>query len=133
VDRSAALVVFALLLGCSPQPPGPQPLTAEAKAYVRNLALSGVEMKATESYAKQVLTEIEGNITNNGNRTVARVEVNCIFYDAYGQMVRREREAIVRTSLAPGQTHRFRLAFDDIPESWNNRMPQLVIAQVLFG
>jgi hypothetical protein len=27
----------------------------------------------------------------------------------------------------------FRLPFDDIPASWNNQMPQLVIARIGFG
>lgn len=115
----------------------PQPvLTPEAKAYVRNLALSEVEMKAAESYLKQDLVEIEGKITNNGDRTVTLVEVNCVFRDAYTQVVLRERSAIVGRTfgpLAPGQTKRFRLAFDNIPESWNRMMPDLVIAQIRFA
>jgi hypothetical protein len=117
-------------------PPAPTVLTAEAKQYVRNLQLSDVDMKAAESYMKQQVVEILGKITNNGSRTVNVVEINCIFYDAYGQVVLRERVAIVghRTgSLAPGGKKSFRLAFDNIPESWNQALPQLVIAQIIFG
>lgn len=117
-------------------PPARPVLTAEAKQYVQNLQLSEVEMKATESYMKQQVVEILGKITNNGPRTLNVVEINCVFYDAYGQLVLRERVPIVghRTGpLAPGQTKRFRLAFDTIPESWNQALPQLVIAQIVFG
>jgi hypothetical protein len=35
--------------------------------------------------------------------------------------------------LAPGGKKNFRLAFDNIPESWNQALPQLVIAQTVFG
>ena len=117
-------------------PPAPPVLTAEAKQYVRNLQLSEVGMKATESYMKQQVVEITGKITNNGDRTLNVVEINCVFYDAYGQLVLRERVSVVgrRTGpLAPGQTKSFRLAFDTIPESWNQALPQLVIAQIVFG
>ena len=38
------------------------PLSADAKAYVRNLQLTDVTMKATESYVGQTVTEIEGKI-----------------------------------------------------------------------
>ena len=117
-------------------PPAPPVLTAEAKQYVRNLQLSDVGMKATESYMKQQVVEITGKITNNGDRTLNVVEINCVFYDAYGQLVLRERVSVVgrRTGpLAPGQTKSFRLAFDTIPESWNRGLPQLVIAQIVFG
>jgi len=117
-------------------PPPPPVLTPEAKAYVRNLKLSEVGMKATESLAKQLLVEIEGKITNNGDRTLKLVEINCVFYDPYGQVVLRERVPIVgrRTGeLAPGQTKSFRLPVDNLPAGWNQSMPQLVIAQIIFA
>jgi hypothetical protein len=117
-------------------PPAAPVLTAEAKQYVHNLQLSEVEMKAAESYMKQQVVEITGKVTNNGTRTVDVVEINCVFYDAYGQLVLRERVPIIgrRTGpLAPGQTKNFRLAFDTIPGSWNQALPQLVIAQIVFG
>jgi len=116
-------------------PPVPPVLTAEAKQYVHNLQLSDVEMKAAESYMKQRVVEILGKITNNGSRALRVVEINCVFYDAYGQVVLRERVTIVGRAgaLRPGDRKNFRLAFDNIPESWNQTLPQLVIAQIVFG
>jgi len=117
-------------------PPPPPALTAEAKQYVRNLQLSEVDIKATESYMKQKVVEIVGKIANAGPRAVTAVEINCVFRDAYGQVVLRERVAIVGRragGLAPGEKKNFRLAFDNIPESWNQSMPDLVIAQIGFG
>jgi hypothetical protein len=110
-------------------------LTAEAKAYVRNLKLGEVEMKAAEAFAGQTLVEILGKITNGGDRRLQSVEINCIFYDPYGQVVLRQRVPIVRSrsgGLAPGETKSFRLPFDEIPDSWNQAMPQLVIAEINF-
>ena len=125
------VLIIAALLSCSHKPSQTESSpSAEAKAYVRNLQLSDVSMKATESYAKQVITEIEGKVTNAGNRTVDFVEVACVFYDSIGQMVLREKATIVRRALRPGETQAFRLPFDDIPASWNNQMPHLVIVQI---
>ena len=129
---SLCLLALVVLAGCSRQPPGPRPLTPEAKAYVRNLRLSEVTMKATESYAKQTVTEIEGKITNQGDRAVQHAEVSCVFYDRYGEVVKRERVPLIKSTLNPGETKSFRLAFDDLPESWNTQMPQLVIAGIDF-
>jgi len=127
---------FYLLERHSRNIPEPQVvLTPEAKAYVRNLKLEDVGMKATEAFLKQTLVEITGKITNAGDRTLRLVEINCVFYDAYGQVVLRERVAIVRQrtgGLKPGETKDFRLPFDNIPESWNQTMPQMVIAQIQF-
>ena len=92
-------------------------------------------MEAHESYLKQQVVEITGNIQNTGDRVLETVEINCVFYDPYGQVVLRERVPIVSTKmgkLAPGETKPFRLAFDNIPESWNQAMPQMVIAGIEF-
>ena len=116
-------------------PPAPPPLTGAARAYARNLKLTNVEMKAHESYLKQSVVEIVGNIQNTGDRVVKLVEITCIFYDAYGQVVLRERVPIVSTkigALAPEQIKPFRLPFDNVPESWNQVMPQLVMAGIEF-
>ena len=114
----------------------PPVLTGDARAYVQHLKLSDVGMQAHESYLKQSVVEITGKIGNEGNRVLKLVEINCVFYDAYGQVVLRERVPIVSQKiggLAPGEIKSFRLAFDNLPESWNQGMPQLVIAQIVFG
>ena len=139
------LVVVAVLLSITgivwwrlsrePARNEPPPISTEAKEYVRNgyLALSGVDMKATANYTGAAVIEITGNITNKGTRTLNRVELNCIFYDTINQAVLRERVHIVRRPLKPGETVGFRLPFEGLPDSWNKQMPQLVIANILFG
>lgn len=110
-------------------------LTPEAKAYTRNLQLGSVEMKATEAYVGNALVEITGKITNNGATPVKQVDLMCVFYDLAGQVLTRERVAIVRPSaggLAPGVTKGFRLPFDNLGQNWNQRMPQMVIAGIVF-
>jgi hypothetical protein len=112
------------------QKPG---ITAEGKAYVANLKLSGVEMKATANYAGAAVVEILGNISNTGPRPLSTVELTCIFFDVNGQVVMRERLPLVKTTLKPGETKAFRLPFENIPATWNQTMPQLVIAHVAFA
>lgn len=146
IPTSALVIGLVILLGLgillyleyeANKGPAPGPvLTGEAKAYVRHLRLSEVGIKKTESYLKQSVVEITGKISNAGDRVLHAVQVNCVFYDAYGQVVLRERMPIVGEktgSLAPGQTRVFRLAFDNLPESWNQDMPQLVIAEIVFA
>ena len=130
-----AAAFFYLDKSAKQGPPAPPGLSTEARAYVRNLKLMDVEMKAQESYLKQAVTEIVGKIGNNGDRTMQLVEINCVFYDPYGQVVLRERVPIVSRkmgTLAPGEIKSFRLAFDNIPESWNQSLPQMVIANITF-
>jgi hypothetical protein len=125
-------------------PEAPPPLTAEAKAYLPNLAFVAADgqtpespkMEAHESYLKQSVVEITGNLRNKGDRTLDLVEINCVFYDPYGQVVLRERVSIVGKKfgkLAPGESKPFRLAFDNVPEAWNQAMPTMVIARIEFS
>lgn len=124
-----------LTFGPKPAPPPPPKLTAEAKAYLPNLALANVHMQAAESYVQGRLVEILGDVGNNGTRTVKVVEVTCVFRNYAGEEVARERAFVVggrAGSLAPGKTQSFRLPFDTIPEAWNQAMPTLIIAQIQF-
>jgi hypothetical protein len=136
---------FAYLNYLSNKPSAPPPpLTGDAKAYVKFLRFVAAdgqtpespEMTAHESYLKQAVVEITGNLLNTGDRVLDQVEITCVFYDPYNQEVYRERVPIVSKKmgkLAPGQTKHFRLAFDNIPEGWNQAMPTMVIAGIEFS
>ncbi len=119
------------------QPPAPV-LTDEARAYIRagSLKLADVEMNAKESFARQMLVEVTGKITNDGERPIRFVRITCIFRDPSGNVILREPSLIVNAKmggLMRGETKSFRLPFDAIPESWNQALPDLVIAEIVFG
>ena len=139
IAGAVALLGVALFayLQFSPNRPAPDiPLSPEGKAYIKNLQLSDVTIKATGSYANQTLVEVEGKIANTGDRAIDVLDVYCVFYDTYGQMIYKPRVAIVGAKmggLKPGETKSFRLPFDEIPDSWNQALPQLVIAGVKFS
>ena len=126
-----SLVIF----GPKTKPPVQPVLTAEAKQYLTNLALSDVNMTAADSTLKLSLLEITGKITNKGPRAIEQVQVTCLFHEPNLQVIKRERVTVIgsRTgALEPGATKSFRLNFDDVPETWNQTMPDLVIAQIIF-
>ena len=133
-------------------PPGPTPLTGAAKGYVKNLrfvADDGVtpeppKMVSHESYLQQSVVEITGNILNGGDRTLNTVEINWVFYEPgtvmpdgrlYQEVIWRERTFVVTKKsggLEPGKARAFRVAFDNVPDSWNQAMPSPVIAAIEF-
>jgi hypothetical protein len=110
--------------------------SAEARAYLSHLALSEVNMHASLNFMQQQVVEIEGKILNNGPRPVESVAVYCLFRDVNGREIYRERTQIVQAKgppFKPGETRSFRLAFDRLPDGWNQTMPTLVIAQITFS
>jgi hypothetical protein len=135
--------VVALMVGVTwliYKKPPPEPpileLTDEVKDYIRNLKLSQVDMTAHSTFLQQKVVEITGKITNTGDRAVQIVEITCVFSDPYGRPVHRERVQIVNAKmggLKPGETKAFRLPFENLPGTWNQVMPQLVIAGIKFS
>ena len=136
---AAGVAGFLYLNRLSQQgPPAPPPLTGIARTYIHDgfLKITDSDMRAHESYLHQQVVEITGNITNTGNRVLDTVEIVCVFYDPYGQVILRERVAIVghkMGKLAPGESKPFRLAFDSVPDGWNQAMPQMIIAAIDFA
>jgi hypothetical protein len=138
IAAATALVLIAGLAYLSrPVPTPPEaPASEDAKAYLPNLALSDVEMKAAENFMKQQVVEIDGKISNNGARTIRSADVFCIFYSVDGKEVHRERVPIVASTgagLGAHQFRAFRLPFDSLPDGWNQAMPRLAIAQITFA
>ena len=147
------LAGFLYLDRMSKQPPaGPAPPSSEARAYAKNLRfvaddgvmLENPKMESHESYLKQSIVEISGNILNAGDRPVDSVEVTWLFKEPgtmmpdgqlYQEVIWRERTFLVTKKtggLAPGQFRPFKLSFDNVPDSWNQAMPNLVIAGIGF-
>src|ERR1017187_4426123 len=133
-------------------PAAAAPLTGPAKAYVKNLRFVGADgvtpeapkMESHESYLKQSIVEITGNILNSGDRVLNSVEINWVFYEPgavmpdgrlFQEVIWRERTFVVTKKtggLEPGKARAFRVAFDNIPDSWNQAIPNPVIAAIEF-
>jgi hypothetical protein len=130
-------------------PAGP---SAEARAYAKNLhfvaddgvMLENPKMESHESYLSQAVVQITGNILNAGDRAIDSVEVTWLFKEPgtvmpdgslYQDTIWRERTSLVtrkQGGLAPGQFRHFSISFDNVPDSWNQAMPNLVIAGIEF-
>ena len=133
----AGILIFGafsyLTFGPKPASPPPPVLTEEARDYLEHLQLDNVHLQEAESMVDQRVIEILGTIINHGDRTIKLAEVTCVFRDYDNKEVKRERLPIVSTSaLGPNDSKTFRLAFDDVPQTWNKVMPTLVIAQIQF-
>lgn len=137
----SAIVVVVLIAGSiylrrPVAKPAEASATPEAKAYLPNLQLGNVTMKAAENFMRQQVVEIEGDIANKGPRSLQSVDVYCLFSGVDGREIYRERVPIVPSKgspLKPGDVRRFRLPFDTLPDGWNQALPKMVIAQITFA
>ena len=131
--------VLALILRSEQKKPAPPP------AYAANLKFSDLQTSAAQNFVGATVSYIDGTITNTGDKTVTHAVVQISFKDELGQTAQREENAIrvLRTGgpydeavdltaapLAPGQSDKFRLTFENISAQWNHAYPDLQITQV---
>lgn len=129
------LIGYFLFLQKEARESGTPVLTPEAEVYLRHIDLSGVRLQAEDTFLEQTVISVAGNIANEGKRPINALRVNCAFRDPYERELGRFLMAVVAPSdpLQAGETQSFRLAFDAVPPGWNQKIPQLYIAEIQFA
>ena len=118
---------------------------APADPYAASLTIGGLQMSEADSFAGGKVTYIDGQITNNGQKTLNAITVQVGFKNDLGQYglriavplsLIRTREPYVdvqsvsASPLKPGQQRDFRLIFDQVPPDWNMQYPDLRVINV---
>jgi hypothetical protein len=117
---------------------------AGGAAYAANLELTNLQPSQSESLSGGRSTYLDGHIVNHGNQTVTGVTVQAVFGLDGGTpqtltapvSVIRSREPYVDTQplsaapLAPGAGADFRLIFEGVGDSWDQKTPTVQILQV---
>ncbi|HUK29673.1 MAG TPA: FxLYD domain-containing protein [Candidatus Acidoferrum sp.] len=110
--------------------PVPLPMGDAELAYAPQIKIGNVEMSRAANFLKQEVTSIGGTITNNGERSIAEMEVTLEFHDVSQKVVLREARRVYgpkETPLAPHETREFLFAFESVPPDWNQAPPVFVI------
>lgn len=111
------------------------PLTADAQAYLMQIAVTDIHMSAAETGLGSSVTYMDAEIRNNGARAVREVDLDLTFVDMVNQMVlRRTVHPVTRTSppLKPGESRPFRVTFDYMPADWNQGPPVVAVTYTGF-
>lgn len=118
----------------------PETITA-LDAYASSLPLSNIAMSQAEHGSIQSLY-VDGQILNNGSRTVRNATVQVVFHGEDGSLVKlatqelpliRIREPYVDLQpisadpIHPGEHKDFRLILDGVPDAWNQQPPEIRI------
>lgn len=132
------LVVALIVMGRHGKGP------AGGAGYASSLELTNVQPSQSESLSGGRSTYVDGRIVNRGNETVTGVTVQASFGSDGGQpqvltapvSLIRTRQPYIDTQplsaapLAPGGQADFRLIFEGVSDSWNQKAPTLQITQV---
>jgi hypothetical protein len=118
---------------------------AQSSSYAQYLELGQPNMSQAKNFVDNQVTYIDGVITNHGTQTVTGVTVTATFssdgadqpqVETLPMLLIRTHEPYVDTEpisaepLKPGQSHEFRLIFDDISPMWNQQVPHVEVTSV---
>ncbi len=114
---------------------GAAALTAEEKGYFSRIEFSDVRMSAANNFLGDTVTYLDARVTNHGDKSVRRLDLQLEFVDTLNQVVLREVVHPInpRTPpLAPGQARAFRVTFEHMPADWNQASPTITPTVVRF-
>jgi hypothetical protein len=150
VAAAVALLVaggLLLIFGRSKSAPTVTPITAATDPYATSLVISHLAMSESSNLAGGKVTYLDGQIANQGNRTVSGITAQVLFRDPAHEVAQNETQPlkIIRTRdpyidveplsaapLKPGDQADFRLIFDTVAQDWDGAYPEIRIIHVDF-
>jgi hypothetical protein len=120
-------------------------ITAPVDPYSASLPIGNLAMSESANLAGGKVTYLDGQIANNGNRTVTGINVQVLFRnyvhevawnDPQSLKLIRMREPYIDVEpvsaapIKPGDKRDFRLIFDSVPDSWDGAYPEIRIIRV---
>ena len=144
-----AALLLAVLLFNLPRAPrrGPTPTAAEvpAQPFGQQLQLTNIKVQPSPSGGN---VYVQGTVSNASPKKVNDVTVVARFYDKDGNVVHQDTVpmqalpnntantvavSFAEDPLNPDSSKEFRLAFDNVPATWNRETPALEVAHVGFA
>jgi hypothetical protein len=137
IGAAAVVVLLGLVILLSRGKPSAGPASAEAlsfgpaeQAYAQRMRFTDLQMARAANFLNQEVTYINGVVANDGVRRVLAVDVAVDFHDVSGNVMLHESRRLVsgpNSAIEAGQRHSFQLAFEAVPDAWNQYYPDLKI------
>ena len=136
----AILVGLFVLLSHKPRRRGP----GTPSPYAAHIQLQDVRLSQAENFVGGTVTFIEGQVTNDGDKTVTRGTVEVVLQNTAGDISQQEEVPLqvldrngpypqaldLRLSpLKPQQQREFRLTLSRVAPDWNRQIPKLTVMQ----
>lgn len=107
------------------------PFGPAEQAYAQRIRFTDIQMSRAENFLNQEITYISGVVSNDGSRRVLSLDVTADFRDFSGTIILHETRRVFGghgAVIEPGQRRDFQLAFESVPDAWNQHYPELKVA-----
>ena len=141
ISATVAVVAgLALILGLgylSPDEAAPAPRTeiTDAATIQNHVQLFHIGIATSENYAGQKIRVIGANLKNTSGKTLRVIDVKMVFTDFGGKPIHEYSERVLRQNqrpLVPGEEFRFEIRQENLPRTWNYRVPVTEVTKIAF-
>jgi hypothetical protein len=112
------------------------PFGAAERAYAQRIHFTNKQMARATNFLNQEFTYIAGTISNDGTRSLQRLQVTLEFHDPLNQVVLRETQLWITSPARPldgGQRRDFQVTLDHVPATWDQQYPSIRVSGILLG
>lgn len=113
----------------------PLPFNAAAQAYAPNVRFENLKLSRFANMFNQEVTYLAGDVVNQGNRTIANVQVTLEFRNVENKVVMKQTRRVLGmrpVPIPPGGRSSFRLGFEGIPNDWNMADPAIQVTGLVL-
>ena len=106
------------------------------QAYAQRIHFTNMQMARATNFLNQEFTYIAGTISNDGTRTLERLQVTLEFHDPLNQVVLRETQLLITSPARPldgGQRRDFQVTLDHVPATWDQLYPSIRVSGIVLG
>ena len=130
-----ALVLAWILTPSAEEEAAAAPITelTDTATIQNNVQLSHLSIATSENFAQQKIRVISGMLKNLSDKPIRTIDVKMVFTDYDGKQVYEYSDkALSRNQrpLVPGEEFRFELRVENLPRTWNYRVPITEVSKI---
>jgi hypothetical protein len=135
VVAGLALILFFGYLSRDEAASTPLSEITDTAAIQNHLQLSHLGIATSENYVGQKIRVIGANLKNTSAMPLRMIEVKLVFTDFEGKSIHEYSQKVLQQSqrpLAPGEEFRFEVRQENLPRTWNYRVPITEVTKIAY-
>jgi len=136
------LVVIGLIVAWTLVPSAQNPEAAvpvneitDTSAIQNSIQIARLGIATSENYVGHRIRLVGSTVKNVSDKPIRMIDVKMVFTDYDGNPVHEYTQTVLQPTqkpVAPGTTYRFEIGFENLPRTWNYRVPVTEITKIGF-
>lgn len=130
-----AVIVGFTYLGQDEAASAPLTEVTDNAEIQNHVQISRLGIATSENYVGQKIRVIGGRLKNTSEKSLRMIEVKMVFTDFDGKPIHEYSEKVLHENerpLAPGAEFRFEVRQENLPRTWNYRVPITEVTKIAY-